>query len=52
MADSEEGFVKIMDGKTFNGWKMSNEAEKAWKIEDGAFKAQGSCSHLFYVGDE
>jgi hypothetical protein len=51
-ADSEEGFVKIMDGKTFNGWKISNEAAKAWKIEDGAFRAQGSCSHLFYVGDE
>jgi hypothetical protein len=51
-ADSEEGFVSIMDGKTFNGWKIADEAAKAWKIEDGAFVAQGPRSHLFYVGDE
>ena len=51
-ADSEEGFVKIMDGKTFNGWKIGDEAAKAWRIEDGAFVAQGPRSHLYYVGDE
>ena len=51
-ADSEEGFVKLMDGKTFEGWKIGDEAAKAWRIEDGAFVAQGSRSHLFYVGDE
>jgi hypothetical protein len=50
--DSEEGFVKIMDGKTFNGWKIAEESAKAWKIEDGAFVANGNRSHLFYVGDE
>lgn len=41
-----------MDGKTFNGWKIAEPEAKAWKIEDGAFRAQGSRSHLFYVGDE
>ena len=51
-ADSEEGFVKIMDGKTFNGWKIGDEAAKAWRIEDGAFVAQGPRSHLYYVGAE
>jgi hypothetical protein len=51
-ADSEDGFVKIMDGKTFNGWKMADESEKSWTIEDGAFVAHGNRSHLFYVGDE
>lgn len=51
-ADSEEGFVKIMDGKTFEGWKIGDEDAKAWRIEDGAFVAQGSRSHLFYVGAE
>jgi hypothetical protein len=51
-ADSEEGFVKIMDGKTFKGWKIGDEAAKSWTVEDGAFKAQGSRSHLYYVGDE
>lgn len=51
-ADSEEGFVSIMDGKSFAGWKIGDEAAKSWTIEDGAFRAQGSRSHLFYVGDE
>lgn len=51
-ADSEDGFVKIMDGKTFNGWKMGDADAKSWRVEDGAFVTQGSRSHLFYVGDE
>ena len=51
-ADSEEGFVKIMDGKTFDGWKIAEESAKSWKVEDGAFVANGPRSHLFYVGDE
>lgn len=51
-ASSEEGFVKIMDGKTFNGWKIAEEKANSWKIEDGAFVAKGDRSHLFYVGDE
>ena len=49
---SDEGFVKIMDGKTFNGWKIAEEKANSWKIEDGAFVAKGDRSHLFYVGDE
>ncbi|HTD68789.1 MAG TPA: DUF1080 domain-containing protein [Candidatus Limnocylindria bacterium] len=51
-ADSEEGFVKIFDGKTFDGWKIGDEAAKSWRIEDGALVAQGTRSHAFYVGDE
>ena len=51
-AATEEGFVKIMDGKTFNGWKIAEEKANSWKIEDGAFVAKGDRSHLFYVGDE
>jgi len=51
-AESEEGFVSITDGKTFNGWKMAEENTKSWTIEDGAFVAHGNRCHLFYVGDE
>ena len=50
-ADSEEGFVKIFDGKTFNGWKAATENPTTWKIEDGALVAHGERNHLFYVGD-
>ena len=51
-ADSEEGFVSLMDGKTFNGWKKAVENPDTWKIQDGAFVAAGPRCHLFYVGDE
>jgi hypothetical protein len=52
LAEVEPGFKPLMDGKTFNGWKMAEENQDAWKIEDGAFVAHGNRSHLFYVGDE
>ncbi len=50
-ADSEDGFVPLMDGKTFDGWKTAKESPGTWKIEDGAFVAHGPRCHLFYVGD-
>lgn len=51
-ADPEAGFTTIFDGKTFNGWKIGDEKAKSWRIEDGALVAQGTRSHVFYVGDE
>lgn len=48
---SEEGFTPLMDGKTFDGWKMATENTDTWKIEDGAFVAKGDRCHLFYEGD-
>jgi hypothetical protein len=50
-AESEEGFVSIFDGKTFNGWKLATEHPNTWKIEDGAMVTRGERCHLFYVGD-
>ncbi|MBI1311376.1 DUF1080 domain-containing protein [bacterium] len=49
--DKEEGFVRLDTGKDFSGWKI-NESKESWSIEDGAFKANGGRSHLFYVGDD
>jgi hypothetical protein len=51
-ADDEAGFKLLMDGKTFNGWKMATENTNTWRIEDGAFVANGNRCHLFYVGEE
>lgn len=51
-ADPEPGFQSLMDGRTFDGWKMATENTNSWKIEDGAFVANGNRSHLFYVGDD
>ena len=50
-AEEESGFISLMDGKTFNGWKTAEEHKNTWKIEDGAFVAHGDRCHLFYVGD-
>lgn len=50
-ADKDEGWIQLWDGKTFDGWKAS-ENKDSWKIEDGAIVAFGPRSHLFYVGDE
>lgn len=51
-AEDEAGFVSLMDGKSFAGWKSSTENTNTWTIKDGAFVAKGSRCHLFYVGDE
>lgn len=48
---TEEGFKRLDDGKTFKGWKIS-ENQDSWSIKDGAFVANGPRSHLFYVGDD
>ncbi len=50
-APLEAGFVALFDGKSFEGWKMAEENQGTWKIEDGAIVAQGDRSHLFCVGD-
>lgn len=47
----EEGFTRLDDGKTFKGWKMSENPE-TWSMHDGAFVARGPRSHLYYVGDD
>src|SRR5688572_19844838 len=51
-ADSEEGFVQIFDGNTFNGWKFGDSDAKSWRIEQGALVAQGARSHAYYMGEE
>ena len=48
-AEPEAGFVSLFDGKTLDGWKV-NITPEAFSIEDGAIKANGDCSHLFYEG--
>lgn len=51
-AEEKDGWISLMDGKTFDGWKIAEPEKKSWKIEDGAFVAHGERSHLFYVGKE
>ncbi len=51
-AEDESGFKPLMDGKTFAGWKTSEENTNTFRLEDGAFMANGNRCHIFYVGDE
>jgi hypothetical protein len=52
LADDNDGFKTIFDGKSLDGWKKSTENEKSIRLEDGAIVANGNRAHLFYVGDE
>lgn len=51
VAAAEKGFISLWDGKTFDGWKKTNDNPDTFKIEDGAIVANGPRCHLFYVGD-
>lgn len=49
--ESETGFVSLFDGNSMNGWKLAEENQDSWKVEDGMLVCQGERSHLFYVGE-
>jgi len=44
----EDGWIKMFDGKTLDGWK-ANENPKSWFIKDGMLAGHGDRSHLFYM---
>ena len=50
-AAADDGWQTIFDGKTFSGWKASENSD-SWQIKDGAFVCNGPRSHLFYMGAE
>ena len=45
-----DGWIPLFDGKTFNGWKVGENAS-TFTIQDGAIVANGPVAHLFYNGD-
>lgn len=45
-----DGWVSIFDGKTFNGWKVTEESPSTFSIQDGAIVVAGPRAHLFYEG--
>lgn len=40
---ADDGFVSIFDGKTFNGWRCTDESY--WSVEDAALTARGTKEH-------
>ena len=47
----DEGWKRLFDGKTLEGWKASEKPDH-WKVEEGTIVGRGSRSHLFYVAEE
>ncbi|WP_372894557.1 DUF1080 domain-containing protein [Stieleria sp.] len=47
---TEDGFVKIFDGESMEGWKLAEENTDAWQVEDGKLVCRGERCHAFYVG--
>jgi hypothetical protein len=45
-----DGWVSIFDGKTFNGWKVTEESPATFSVQDGAIVVAGPRAHLFYEG--
>jgi hypothetical protein len=45
-----DGWISLFDGKSFNGWKVGNNAS-TFSIENGMIVANGPVAHLFYVGE-
>lgn len=49
-AADAEGWQRIFDGETLNGWQASERPEN-WTVEEGAIVGRGERSHLFYVAE-
>ena len=47
-SDTENGFVSLFDGESLKGWRLAEENQQSWKVEDGALVCQGPRCHLFY----
>lgn len=48
--DLKTGFVSLFDGKSLDGWKLSEENPESWKVVDGMLVCEGERCHLFYDG--
>jgi hypothetical protein len=48
---SGDGWVRLFDGKTLDGWKAA-ESPASFRVEDGAIACDGPRGHLFYVGPD
>ena len=45
--DKEEGFESLFDGKSFEGWRVSESTPTSWRIDNGLLVLTGGHSHLF-----
>jgi 3-keto-disaccharide hydrolase len=43
-----DGWIRMFDGKTLNGWK-ANENPESWSVRGGSITGDGEKSHLFWM---
>ncbi|MES2572242.1 MAG: DUF1080 domain-containing protein [Verrucomicrobiota bacterium] len=48
-AESNDGWIPLFDGKTLDGWKISDKPG-TFSVKDGELIVRGDRSHLFYDG--
>lgn len=46
-AEKKEGFRPLFDGKSFTGWKTTDQTPTSWKIDNGVLVLTGGRSHLY-----
>jgi hypothetical protein len=47
---TSDSWVPLFDGKSFNGWKVGENAE-TFRVDSGMIIVNGKTAHLFYEGD-
>jgi len=48
--EPRNGWISLFDGKSFKGWKPTNENKGTFSIRDDMIVVDGPRSHLFYTG--
>lgn len=46
----KNGWIRLFDGKSFDGWKVGENASTFTITENGEIKVAGPKAHLYYVG--
>lgn len=46
----DQGWIRLFDGESLNGWKTADENPGTFTVRDGAIVAKGPRCHLFYAG--
>lgn len=52
MAQENEGFVQLFNGKDLTGWKTHPADKAKWEVKDGLIVGTGPAGHLFTERDD
>lgn len=49
---TDDGYVKLFNGKDLTGWKTHPDDKAKWEVKDGAIVGTGPAGHLFSEGGD